>query len=434
MPRIPLNILQKERKGTMQELAKKPAKFSAYNTNTEMVDTTIYPQNLVSTAIAGGTEVTQVSGQPSSPNAYSLFSFDRQLNSQPLVVSGSQSYPQITAIAAGDGRKYSGATFGFDFNDYISLPLYPSVAMAVTVKIDDGTTANLSYTTGTLKANQWNIVRIPIAKMTKTGAFVYTVGTKNFSYTLGAVGTLAVYEASFANNDQCFVGSEIRETFDCYLDWNEENKRKIEKLMCFNYVDGTINTEQEMSFKVKTARTSYQIEALLEGQILRNGLAPIRKDVVCPAIASNTIPAGTFPALLETSAIQLTINGVDLVSVFSADQLVDGGQFLYNAPTGAITFATGVLNGVIPQGSYMTKEQGTYYSVQNLGNSVFGQFEFGRDATKKETVIAYKTQIVDVKKKQAKGQVEYEIEFMVLPVDVVENGRLNKRLTTTVIR
>lgn len=435
MAKVSPQIFEKYRKGTIQELAQKPVRFGGYNTNTQMVDTVIYPSTLTASAIATGSQSISFSGQPLSPSAYSQFSYFPEYNIRPLVVSSSQSYPIINVLSANDGMSYAGASFGFQASDWIALVIKPSVAMAVTVRIKDSTgTANLSYTTAVLPANVFTPVRVPIAKFTRTGAFIYATGVKTIDFLGSAIGNFSTYDLEFANNDQCFVGSEIRESFDCYLDWNAENKRKIEKLMCFNYADGTINTSQDMSFKIKTAKVSHALEAMLEGQVLRNGNVNVRQYLDCPAVVSDMIPANVFQAGLEASAVSFTYNGRELMSVDSADQLVDSSQFLYNKTTGAVTFATGVLNGVKLQGSQQVKKQGTYYHTQNLGNSIYGCMDFGRiTPTKEESTLVYRVQLADIKVKQTKSQVEYEFEFMVLPFDVVENGVLNKRLMTTAI-
>jgi hypothetical protein len=412
----------------IQEYSKKPAQIGAYNDRGYLTDFFIYPSQLAFTAVTGGTQTLQSTGQPKGADGDTIFSFDPSRDNRPLVASASQAYPRINVTAANAGALYTGAVFAVDNTKFFRALVRPSVAMTATFAIASSVGNSIGYTTpSALPANVWTPIIVPYSKFTTTGTFVATAGAKTIQVTGSAVGTLDFYVVEGAGTQDSFVGSKLNVQFDCSTELSMDEKRKIEKLMCYNFVDGTVASEYEASFKFKTKSRNITAYMMLNGETVVNQLTTRRLPFVANTIAAGTATFVGYDTMVIPAAIgqawasmYVKFGELQLTPVGRIEEVLDYSTVFFDPLTGTFAFAPGEYLNRKPDSVNGYSQQTANTRVQrNLNVPMYASLNLGRlsGAVDKE-IIAPKVQITDIDEKQDKGVVTYTYMITVLPVNI----------------
>jgi hypothetical protein len=417
---------------TISEWSKKPPQFAWYQDRSYNTDNFIYFDSLLTTAVAGGTQVLLSSGQPKAVDDDTIRCLDPKYDNQPMVYNNSNSYPKITNAANG-GILYTGAKFGFASSDFVRVVVKVSVSTLLTLTIASSTGNQLSYTTpNAIPANVWTSIVVPVSSFTTTGTFVYTTGAKTIQITGVTAGTISLYTLETANNQFCFVGTPFQAQLDCGTAIMLEVKRKLEALQCYNFTDGNVMTEIDSEFKVTTKSKNAWLIQMFKAEVMKRETTTKQLEIATSTVlAYSTVSPAPSAIYTNYDVIATGVTGLLGKSVFlkfgetslqpaqRIEEVTDFSTFFYDSTTGNIYLFKDEYIGRSPSRiNAMSSGTATTHVQRDLNQPIYGSMTCGRiTGSVDNELLAYKVQLMDIKPKQGKGHVDYEYSFKILPIN-----------------
>jgi hypothetical protein len=416
---------------TKEELRKFIPIFTAYNTEADIADNTIYLGDYATTgAIAGGTIQRLSSPTPQSVNKYGRpFQYGSTIN-RPLTDRTGGLVQRVTSTGVASGREWvTGIKLvSVDLNDFLGVVLKTSVTSG-TVSIRFGSDSTNYYTyTITLDATStvYDLKTFRIGAGTATGTPVLTA-MDYFAVIGSAAMDIDVFQYATANNPTNFIGATYTLPFDCLVDQTFESTLDTGEIMCFNYVEQVVATKKSFKITVKQNQGMMKTMAAALGTGLKRGLTNTR-DVLNSetegaraAISAGTITLAT--GLSISRFARVSVDGIALDRVYSASEVTETTYF-YNSTTGVMTFST-VYNTLIPTVEYVFATDANYFDNQNLKTGLVGNLMMQRQLVGGTTQVYefFVAQLTDYKPSATDTNVEYEATFDCFPLTVGTNRR-----------